>query len=170
MPHPLAARRPKPRADSRSHSQNLNHPGFQWQCTALPHFDVCFPPNTGRPTIAAASATAERELARLLRIAGADDYRPSIHLFLLQSFRSLKSLTGASAAGASIPPEHAVFYVEGSITAMAHELNHEVFTTLWGESEPWIAEGVAASLTEPNLDAKAHDLIAAGKADRKSVV
>jgi hypothetical protein len=142
----------------------LDHPGFQWKCKALDHVDLCFPPNTGPLTISSASTAAERELARMLRIAGADEYRPRIHLFLLQSFQSLKSLTGAYAAGASVPPEHAVFFVDGNDTAMAHELNHEVFTALWGESEPWIAEGLAASLSEPYLDAKARDLIAAGKA------
>jgi hypothetical protein len=130
----------------------LARPGFAWQCETLRHFDFCWPPATGQRSVQAASITAERELARMLRIAGAQDYRPRIHLFLLESIRSLQALTGAYAAGASVPGEHAVFIVE------------EILTTLWGPSEPWVAEGFAAYIAEPDIDAQCRALIASGKA------
>ncbi len=47
---------------------------------------------------------------------------------------------------------------------MVHELNHEVLITLWGPSEPWIAEGFAAYTVEPDIDAQCRALIASGKA------
>ncbi|HZU25478.1 MAG TPA: hypothetical protein VFA04_08150 [Bryobacteraceae bacterium] len=87
----------------------LDWPGFTWQCQTLHHFDFCWPPATAQRSVQAASAAAERELARMLRIAGAQGYRPRIHLFLLESIRSLQALAGAYAAGASVPTEHAFF-------------------------------------------------------------
>jgi hypothetical protein len=143
----------------------LERPGFAWQCKTLPHFDFCFPPEMdGSHDIQAAGAAAEKSLSRMLRIAGADAYEPRIHLFMLHSSRRLEDLTGAYAAGASVPPDHAVFFVEGNSVAMVHELNHEVLTTLWGASEPWIAEGFAAFVSEPDLDGKARRLLTSGKA------
>lgn len=143
----------------------FERPGFAWECETLPHFEICYSPERkGTPGMAAVAAAAERELARMLRIADAAEYRPRIHLFVLNSVEMLRDLTGAYAAGASVPQEHALFAVEDNRVAMVHELNHEVFTTLWGTSEPWIAEGFAAYLSEPDVDGQCRGVIASGKA------
>jgi hypothetical protein len=89
--------------------QYLGHPGFTWQCESLRHFDICWTAAAAQSAIRASGITAEQELARMLRIAGAQGYRPRIHLFLLESIRSLQALAGAYAAGASVPTEHAFF-------------------------------------------------------------
>lgn len=154
---PLAAQ------DRGALSKYFDRPEFQWQCKDLTHFELCFLPATPEISIDATAEAAERALSRMLRVARVAAYSPRIHLFLLPSTRALQSLTGAFAAGASVPPEHVVFTVAGNPVAMVHELNHEVFTNLWGESEPWIAEGFAAYLSEPDANGQCRKLIAAGK-------
>ena len=122
----------------------------QWKCDDLPHFQFCYSGQTEDPEIIATGKDdAERSLANLLRLAGVSTYGPRIHLFMVESYARLQDLTGYYAAGSSRPSEHTVFYVVGHPEALTHELHHEVFTHVWGVSEPWIAEGYAAYAAEP---------------------
>ena len=61
----------------------------------------------------------------------------------------MRELVGAYAFGSSEPSEHIVCFVLGHPESLTHELNHEVMTHLWGHSEPWIAEGLAALVSDP---------------------
>ena len=77
----------------------------------------------------------------------------------------MSELMGYYAAGGSQPTEHSVCFVLGHPEALAHELNHEVMTHLWGLPEPWIAEGLAAYVSEPGeVDNRFRQLLDSGKA------
>jgi hypothetical protein len=72
---------------------------------------------------------------------------------------------GYYAAGGSQPTEHTVCFVAGHPEALTHELNHEVMRHLWGISEDWIAEGLAAYVSEPGeVDNRFRQLLDRGKA------
>jgi hypothetical protein len=138
-------------AQSRGVLQNyLNKPGFQWTCSHLAHIEFCRPAALA-PAVAGESAqVAEASLTVQLRWAGATAYAPRIHIFVLESAQRMAQLTRAYAFGVSQPADHIVCFVEGHPEDLAHEMNHEVMTTLWGPSEPWIAEGLAAYLSAPD--------------------
>jgi hypothetical protein len=138
----------------------------QWKCDDLPHFQFCYSLQTEDPsTVAAGKEDAERSFAHLLKLAGTAAYEPKIHLFMVESYTRLQDLTGYYAAGSSRPSEHTVFYVVGHPEALTHELHHEIFTHVWGVSEPWIAEGYAAYAAEPGLvDAQFVQLLESDKA------
>jgi hypothetical protein len=145
--------------------QYLDNPDFQWKCSHLTHFEFCHPGELPPSEAAGIAADAERTLAAELRLAGVGDYSPRIHLFLVESYRRLQQLLGYYAAGGSKPTEHVVFFVLGHPEALTHELNHEVMTHLWGLSEPWIAEGLAAYVSDPGqVDGQFRQLLASGKA------
>jgi hypothetical protein len=118
-----------------------------WDCHIDGHFRVCAA--SGRDT-ASLVAQAEKGFRGALRFIGASQYPHEIYLFVVGSPREMQWLIHAYANGASHPEEHAVFVVEGHAGELAHELNHEVVTGLWGKSEFWIAEGLAAYATDPN--------------------
>jgi hypothetical protein len=117
-----------------------------WQCETDGHFRTCTTPGHDASSLA---AQAEKALRANLRFIGAPRYGNQIYLFVLPSPRDMQSLINAYANGASHPEEHAVFVVEGHGDELLHELNHEVVTTLWGKSEFWIAEGLAAYAADP---------------------
>jgi len=127
----------------------LERPGFQWNCDKLAHMEFCYPGELPSSTAAGIGRDAEKTLAAELRLAGVSRYAPRIHVFLVESYGRLRELVGAYAAGASQPAEHIVCFVAGHPEALTHELNHEVMTHLWGPCEPWIAEGLAAYVTDP---------------------
>ena len=129
--------------------QYLTKPHFAWSCDKLARIDFCYPQTLPPPLAASLTTDVERTLAEELRLAGTSQYAPRIHIFLVESYSRLRELVGAYAAGASQPSEHIVCFVWGHPEALTHELNHEVMTHLWGPSEPWIAEGLAAYVTDP---------------------
>jgi hypothetical protein len=118
----------------------------QWDCQTQQQFRVC----SVKPVDTDAIATQAGEYVRdTLRLIGGPGYRQQVYLFVVGSPREVQSLVHAYANGASHPEEHAVFWVNGHWEDLKHELNHEVVTGLWGKSEFWIAEGLAAYATDP---------------------
>jgi hypothetical protein len=137
----------------------------QWKCDDLPHFQFCYSLQTDDAAVLVGRDDAERSFAHLLKLAGAATYEPRIHLFMVESYTRLQDLTGYYAAGSSRPSEHTVFYVVGHPEALTHELHHEIFTQVWGVSEPWIAEGYAAFAAEPGMvDGQFMQVLESGKA------
>jgi hypothetical protein len=136
-------------AQSRVLQRYLNKPGFQWTCSALPHIEFCRPAALVSTVAAESSKAVEASLAAQLLWAGASTYSPRIHIFVLESTERMKQLTSAYAFGVSQPADHIVCFVDGHSEDLIHEMNHEVMTTLWGPSEPWIAEGLAAYVAAP---------------------
>jgi hypothetical protein len=156
-------------ADAQSRASLLRqykeNPGFQWKCAALGQVDFCYPEKLPPSIVASSERDIARALGEELDLAGASEYTPRIHIFLVEAYGRLRELVGAYAAGSSEPSEHIVCYVLGHPEALTHELNHEVMTHLWGHSEPWIAEGLAAYVTDPKLvDRQFRALLDSGKA------
>jgi len=127
----------------------LAKPGFHWACDHLAHMEFCHSKDLPPAKAADIGRDGEKTLAEELHWAGATGYAPRIHLFLVESPARLKQLAGSYAFGASEPAEHIVFSVEGHPETLTHEMNHEIMTQLWGPSEPWIAEGLAAYVSAP---------------------
>jgi hypothetical protein len=145
--------------------QYQQKPGFQWKCEKLAQVDFCYPFKLAPSIVDSTERDIERTLGEELDLAGASQYAPRIHIFLVESYGRLRELVGAYAAGASEPGEHIVSYVLGHPEALTHELNHEVMTELWGRSEPWIAEGLAAYVTDPaKVDRQFRGVLDSGKA------
>jgi hypothetical protein len=119
----------------------------KWDCQTRQHFRVCSVTKADVNSIAAQAETALRDT---LQLAGGSRYPYQIYLFVAPSPRYLDRLIHAYANGASHPEEHAVFWVAGHPEDLKHELNHEVVTALWGKSEFWIAEGLAAYAASPD--------------------
>jgi len=117
-----------------------------WDCRPLPHFQVCGTPGLGTDFL---EDQAEAALQDTLRFVGAPRYPHRIYLLVVHSPGDLQALTAAYANGASHPEEHAIFLVKGHPENLVHEMNHEVVTGLWGKSEFWIAEGLAAYASDP---------------------
>jgi hypothetical protein len=119
-----------------------------WDCSSTAHFRICAAPGLATGSVA---ADAEKALAATLRFIGVARYSHRIYLFALSSPREMQSLINAYGSGASHPEEHAVFLVPALAKGddLMHELNHEVVTGLWGKSEFWIAEGLAAYAADP---------------------
>jgi hypothetical protein len=141
--------------------QYLKNPAFEWKCDALARMDLCYPDRLPPSMVAPVLQDIERTLAEELHQAGASHYTPRIHFFLLGSYERLRQLVGAYAAGSSVPAEHIVCFVLDHPEALTHELNHEIMTHLWGQSEPWIAEGLAAYVTDPGrVDDQVRQLVA----------
>jgi hypothetical protein len=153
---------PQPRPAWR---QYLDNPAFRWKCDRLAHFEFCYSGNLSPLAAAGMERDAERTLAEELRLAGASEFQPRVHLFVVESYERLQQLMGYYAAGGSQPTEHTVCFVAGHPEALTHELNHEVMRYLWGGSEDWIAEGLAAYVSEPGeVDNRFRQLLNAGKA------
>jgi hypothetical protein len=144
--------------------QYLENPRFQWKCGSLVHFDFCYSGELAPSALHNVEQEAEGTLAAERRLAGASAYQPRIHLFLVESYGRMGQLMGYYAAGGSRPAEHIVCYAQGHPEALTHELNHEVMTHFWGPSEPWIAEGLAAYVTDPGeVDGQVRRLLARGR-------
>jgi len=139
----------------------LAQPGFRWTCQGERTFRFCDPPGL-ESSQAAVRRDTWQSLAATLRLAGESNYtsEPLIYIFRLESVARLRKLLHVSAYGASEPKAHAVFFVSGHPEALAHELNHEILTTLWGPAEPWIAEGFAAYAAGLDVDSQCRALLA----------
>lgn len=107
----------------------LRKPGFHWRCEHFAHLDLYSSSDLPPATAATIGRSAEETLAAELRWAGATQYAPHIHIFLLESAESLRRLVGAYGFGASQPEEHIVCFVRGHPETLTHELNHEVMTS-----------------------------------------
>jgi pentatricopeptide repeat protein len=142
----------------------LSVPGFDWSCAGGSPFRVCHMPRL-EAAAAGAQSLAARRLGAITKLAGAAEYRgkPTIYIFVFDSARSLGRMLNVSAYGASEPKDHAIFVVAGHFDVLAHELSHEVLASLWGPSEPWIAEGFAEYASgASNADARVRELMADG--------
>ena len=128
----------------------------QAPCETGQHFQLC--------TESGASlepARAEQSLRKSLEILGAKSYPHRITIYIVRSYRRLQELTGAYGKGTARPEAHTVYLVSGHLDELDHELNHEIATGLWGKSEFWIAEGLAAYAADPDrIDARCRKVFA----------
>lgn len=129
-----------------------------WTCHTVPHFRICTEGPLNDITL---DTRAPQSLARNLRLLGARSYPHPIALYIVRSYSHLQELTGAYGKGTARPEEHAIYLVAGHLDELDHELNHEVATGLWGKSEFWIAEGLAAYAADPGrIDARCRKVLA----------
>jgi hypothetical protein len=118
----------------------------EWSCETRTHFRICRAGNADAGAIANEAPAALRESMHFI---GASEYPHRVYVFVVRGPQDLQRLIQAYANGASHPEEHAVFVVQNRVEELYHELNHEVVTGIWGKSEFWIAEGLAAYATDP---------------------
>jgi len=143
----------------------LNHPGFKWRCESKGHFEFCFDPKLKKdPNLIKVRKSAESARAHVLRLAGATQYKPVIHVLLLESRARMKELIGYDGEGRSRPRQHVVFFVLTPVRPdLTHELCHEILSNLWGTAEPWIEEGLAVYAAEGGFHRDVEALQKSGK-------
>jgi len=122
------------------------HTGFSWKIDSMSHFDLNYETDTeAARRIVQLEEVAEKGRASILQMLGASDYRPTIHVFFVESVERMKQLIGSEIIGRSRPTQHAVFCVVAPFSELSlkHELTHEIATNLWGPAESWVEEGLA---------------------------
>jgi len=122
------------------------HTGFSWKIDRMSHFDLNYEADTeAARRIVQLEEVAEKGRAAILQMLGASDYRPTIHVFFVESIERMKQLIGSEVIGRSRPTQHAVFCVVAPFSELSlkHELTHEIATNLWGPAESWVEEGLA---------------------------
>ena len=122
------------------------HTGFSWQIDRIPHFELNYESQTEAAfRIAQLEEVAQRARASILEMLGEPDYKPTIHVFFVESIGRMRQLIGADVIGRSRPTQHAVFCVVAPFSELSlkHELTHEIATNLWGPAEHWLEEGLA---------------------------
>jgi hypothetical protein len=143
----------------------LKHPGFVWKSQRSGHFEFYFDPKLkSDPNLLEVRKGAEMARTHILRLAAAEDYKPLIHVFFLESRARMKELIGYDGEGRARPTQHVIFFVLTPVRPdLTHELCHEVMSNLWGAAEPWIEEGLATYAAEGGFHRESQGWLASGR-------
>ena len=121
----------------------VENTGFTWKSKRTQHFRLYFERKSEASRyLNVLKRNAEADRARVLRLIGMNDYKPTIHAFFLSSGAQMQQLVGETVDGRSRPVEHAVFsVVNPNRLHLTHEICHEVVSNVWGAASLGLRKG-----------------------------
>ncbi|MFO7889001.1 MAG: peptidase MA family metallohydrolase [bacterium] len=124
-----------------------NHKNMKWQTKTTSHFKLYFEAETyAHKNLSVLKKGVEKLYSHILSLLGEKAYNDTIHIFIVDSRKTMKDLLGWETNGSAFPKQNVACYVYSKAVKAAtshHEITHIISINLWGNSQTWIKEGVA---------------------------
>ncbi|MFW6131990.1 MAG: hypothetical protein ACOC5F_05285 [Candidatus Aminicenantaceae bacterium] len=123
-----------------------NNKNMSWQTETTSHFRLYFEEESyAHKNISILKNGSEKSYSHILSLLNEKNYNDTIHVFIVDSRTKMKDLLGWETNGSAFPKHNVVCYIYSQLIKAntSHEIMHIISMNLWGNSDPWIREGLA---------------------------
>jgi len=124
-----------------------NHKNMKWQTETTSHCKLYFEAETyAHKNLSVLKNGVEKSYSHILSLLGENAYNDTIHIFIVDSRKTMKDLLGWETNGSAFPKHNVACYVYSKAIKAAtshHEITHIISINVWGDSQTWIKEGLA---------------------------